>query len=742
MRNRITYRTTLPFATSLICLVPAAAFGETDTPDAFETLEALVVNADDGEDRKKALPLDNVNATGSRLGLTTRELPASVSVVTQDFIQLRGARTAVEAVENAVGMSGGTSVGSIPNFSTRGFAGNDITIMRDGIRQNTNSQSARPLDAFLFDRIEVLKGPASILYGEGAIGGAVNYVSKLPGENPEAEALLSAGSFDTYRTAFGAGGPVGGEDSPVGFRFDASRQTTDGYVDSNESELNALAAALVWQISPIATLTAQGTYLKDSTDSYYGTPVVYDGVINQNGVTEIRKVRTATDRLINPRIDSRTRRTNYNIQDNFARATNGFGRLILDVKPTENFSPRNEAYFATQDLEWRNAESYTFNPVTGLVDRNNFFLIYRDDLVLGNRLDLTFDHELFGRENRFVLGGLVERADQIRNSGQPGVISTLPSVTLVNPDVGVGQNIGFQKTAEIIVDTAALYLEDVYSVSEDVKLVGGLRVERIHTRRNSLIGQPDFEKSFHPITGRLGAIWEVNEQVNIYGSYSSAAQPVSQLVSLNTAQDNFGLQTGRQFEIGAKSSFWDEKMNATLAIYDIEKNDLLTTTLVNGVQTPQQVGAQVSQGAEFAVSVEPVPEWRVEGNISYAWLSEFQDFQENLGTTATISRDRNRPPNVPETVANLFLMHTRGPWQFRGGARYVGERFANNNNGITMAAYTTLDAAISYTHGPATYTLRGRNLTDRTYSDWAVNGGAMQHLGDPRSAEFGVNIQF
>ncbi len=59
-----------------------------------------------------------------------------------------------------------------------------------------------------------------------------------------------------------------------------------------------------------------------------------------------------------------------------------------------------------------------------------------------------------------------------------------------------------------------------------------------------------------------------------------------------------------------------------------------------------------------------------------------------------------------------------------------------------MASYTTLDAAISYTHGPATYTLRGRNLTDRTYADWAVNGGAMQHLGDPRSVEFSVNLEF
>jgi len=117
-----------------------------------------------------SLPIDAPVGTGSRLSLTLREVPASVSVIAQEVMQARGLRTAVEAVEAAVGMTGGTQFGSIPTYSTRGFGGNNVTVLRDGIRQNTASQSSRTIDAFLLDRIEVLKGPASLMFGEGAVG--------------------------------------------------------------------------------------------------------------------------------------------------------------------------------------------------------------------------------------------------------------------------------------------------------------------------------------------------------------------------------------------------------------------------------------------------------------------------------------------------------------------------------------------------------------------------------------------
>src|SRR5690606_15988886 len=126
-------------------------------------------------------------------------------------------------------------------------SGSDITIMRDGIRQNTSSQSSRPLDSFLFERIEVLKGPASLLYGEGAVGGAVNYVSKTAPTRFTGEAYASGGSWDTYRAGLGVGGPTGIEN--VYYRFDASHSSSDGYVDRSEYDYNAFAGDVRWEIN-------------------------------------------------------------------------------------------------------------------------------------------------------------------------------------------------------------------------------------------------------------------------------------------------------------------------------------------------------------------------------------------------------------------------------------------------------------------------------------------------------------
>ncbi|HEY1110562.1 MAG TPA: TonB-dependent receptor plug domain-containing protein, partial [Opitutaceae bacterium] len=131
---------------SFLALAPLVACAQTavSTPVAENQavkLDKFDVTAD--KENNFSLPLDAVATSGSRLGLTNRELPASISVITQEMMQLRGLRTAVEAVEAAVGMTGGTQFGSIPNYSTRGFGGNNVTIMRDGIRQNTASQSSR-----------------------------------------------------------------------------------------------------------------------------------------------------------------------------------------------------------------------------------------------------------------------------------------------------------------------------------------------------------------------------------------------------------------------------------------------------------------------------------------------------------------------------------------------------------------------------------------------------------------------
>ncbi|MBL9213066.1 MAG: TonB-dependent receptor plug domain-containing protein, partial [Opitutaceae bacterium] len=327
------FHRSLPFSLLALASTTFAAQPASTKSDDPVQLDAFDVTAD--KERNFSLPLDAIASSGSRLGLSSRDLPASVSIITQEMMQLRGLRTAVEAVEAAVGMTGGTQFGSIPSYSTRGFGGNNVSILRDGIRQNTASQSSRTVDSFILDRIEVLKGPDGLMYGEGAIGGAVNYISKSPGATFRGDALASLGPWGSYRVGAGIGGPIGG--TRLTYRADYSHNETNGYQDRNYQRYDAVALSVGWRASDRFTLTWWGTFLDDRNESYYGNPVIYDAVVNTtvaNAQPEVRTYNNSTDRMINPRVDPAARRTNYNILDNYATTENVFNRVRAEFRLT------------------------------------------------------------------------------------------------------------------------------------------------------------------------------------------------------------------------------------------------------------------------------------------------------------------------------------------------------------------------------------------------------------------------
>ena len=206
----------------------------------------------------------------TRLELSLRELPATLNVVTQEMMQERGANTAMDAIEVAGGTLANAGLGGqLPSYQTRGFTGNSI--MQDGIRQNSSVQSSRPLDTFLLDRVEVLKGPASLLAGEGGTAGTVNYVSKSPRPHLGIDSLLSYGSFASRRVGLGITGPLGRN---LMGRFDASYSNGGGYVPRSDQKLRAMASNLWWTPMRSVTVKLQGKYTDDLIGAYYATPFI------------------------------------------------------------------------------------------------------------------------------------------------------------------------------------------------------------------------------------------------------------------------------------------------------------------------------------------------------------------------------------------------------------------------------------------------------------------------------------
>jgi iron complex outermembrane recepter protein len=176
-----------------------------------------------------------LTTAGSRLNLSTLETPASVTTLAGADIRLRGDANINAAVTRATGMTTATSYGSGGNMvAVRGFTDNSVAFLYDGIRNAAElGNLGWPYDPWSVERIEVLNGPASVLFGIGGIGGSINIIPRRPNRNPEHTVSLSGGSFDTYKLALDSTGPLS---ERILYRVNVSRQQSDGYIDKGTSE--------------------------------------------------------------------------------------------------------------------------------------------------------------------------------------------------------------------------------------------------------------------------------------------------------------------------------------------------------------------------------------------------------------------------------------------------------------------------------------------------------------------------
>ncbi len=220
--------------------------------------------------------------TGSRLGLTPLETPASVSAVSGDTARERGVQTIVDAKAQAVGVTNRSNPGNAGNgLALRGFSdsGSVMQLFDGELMFVGNNTVAFPFDPWMVERIEVLGGPASVMYGNGAIGGVVNVVPRKPNvKSRESSARFAAGSFNTWRGAVDTAGPIGANTS---YRVDFSGNRSDGWLKNHPypSDSTAFSASLRHQFRANLSLTVSEDFGYQRPSEYFGTPTI-------NGVVE------------------------------------------------------------------------------------------------------------------------------------------------------------------------------------------------------------------------------------------------------------------------------------------------------------------------------------------------------------------------------------------------------------------------------------------------------------------------
>ena len=667
---------------------------------------------------RSELALAEESDVGSRLNLRAIDIPASIDVIDSTVMENRGFQKLSDAVETFPGVVTGENPAAPSSFSVRGFTRSQITILRDGIWLGPANMVMRPQNTFNLDRVELLRGPSSVLNGQGAVAGTVNAVTKraTPTLTTNWNALASYGRFNTYQTAVGVNGPI--TDS-LWYRVDASQYGSDGYVDRANPGSSNVTGSVLWRPSPRADLGVSVDYLNDDVGSYFGTPLLPTQAI----VDPLDVITTSTGEGI----DARTRFRNYNVSDPVNDSRQVLVRADAEFKLSDHVTLRNTFYGFDADRHWQNAEGYVY--CTSVVDvctsvgeiqrYYGYFFVDHDQRLFGDRVNLDLRAPIAGRENRATVGFEASTLDFDRGRGFRRSVPLAPgdAVDLLNPVPGLYGPRELRGVSPTFIDSWAFFAEDSLAVTDRVRVTGALRYEGMDLDRINVdpAGNEEgggFVRAFRWWSWRVGGVVNLRSDFVAYGQYSNAKDPVNANILLVNANQDFDLTDARQFEVGVKADLDGGRTQVTAAWFDIERDDILERFALDSVST---IGGITSRGLELTAVTRPTDDARLGANVAWtdATLMASPNFVQFAGHT---------PPNVPKVVTNLWGSYANiggAPVEVGGTVRFVGDREANNANTVTMNNYALADAYVAWTVGDSRLTFNIENLTDTAYASWS-----------------------
>ncbi|WP_346210084.1 TonB-dependent siderophore receptor [Aeromonas salmonicida] len=639
-------------------------------------------------------------ATATRTNTPAKLVPQAIDSVKASELTAFGQPTLSEALTGIPGVnaSGDTRFDSV---NIRGFsASNDFYL--DGFRDDM--QYTRDLGNI--ERVEVLKGPAAVLYGRGSTGGIINRVSKKPQKGQESSVTALVGSFDTRRVAADLNAEAG---ERVQLRLNLAQEDKDSFRNDVTSKRTLLAPSANWEISDKLNWLVQ--YERNAHDR---TPD--RGIPGVNGrPADVPKEYVYSD-------------TRRDFIDDVAQSTRS--RLSWDLN--DQWQLRQQLGYSTLDSQFDN--TYVTSVKGDQVTRAR----WQQDLKANSLISNT---EAEGQlqtgpvEHRLLIGfeqNWQERTPKLYQNASP-----IPAGNLYDPG-SLPTHDGAMKLssdANHKVRGYGLYLQDQLSLG-DWHLVGGLRRDdfTVTSRRNDLNKEETL--SVTSLSPRLGLVWNPLEDHAFYTSYSKTFTPVGgELIGITPGDKNNSLdpQNTRLYEGGVKSDWLDGRLATTLSLYRLEmynkrSKDPLDPTKVT------LTGLQRTDGIELSARAQLTDELYLRGGIA------IQDAEQ---VKADADLQGKRPMNVSRQNGQLFAGYESGQqgWFGETGVTAVGDRFADNANTTTLPGYARFDARAGYRWQQWEAQLSAENLTDHDYFVSATS--ASQILpGTPRQLNLSAAYRF
>ncbi|QNK31585.1 TonB-dependent siderophore receptor [Serratia sp. JUb9] len=699
-----------------LCAIPLAAgsawpaVGAENHNDKSEHM--LVIGSSQAPSAESYQPLTSV--TGTRSETSLLNVPQAVDVVPTQVLTDQAVSNLDEALYNVSGITQSNTLGGTQDaVMKRGFGDNrDGSILRDGVR-SIQARNFTPTT----ERVEVLKGPASMLYGMGEPGGMINMISKKPQLQQHTHVEGWGSSFKGGGGQLDVTGPLG--TSGFAYRMIVDHDETDYWRNFGRNRQTTIAPSLMWYGESTTVRLAyehmeyltpfdRGTIIDSRTGKPVDTPRDrrFDEAYNATRGDQ-DSVTLQIDQVLNDRWKSSLtyayNRNSYS--DNQARATK------LDP---ESGALTRQADATAHAVSHANAVQLTLN---GDVDWGR----------VNHQLLFGFDFE----DSRTYRGDMIRGSKNSDFNIYDPVYGQMPASTKVSAkDSDQRENL----------TSYGWFMQDSLQLTDNWLVMGGLRYDTFDVYAGK--GRPfnvNTDSSEAKLVPRAGVVYKLTPYVSLYGSYTESFKPNS---SIATQIGSLPPEQGKSWEMGGKVAL-PNSITGTLALFDITKRNVMVSELVDGESVTRTAGRVRSQGVELDMAGNITDSLSLIGAYAYTDARVVDD-PANKGKEMA---------NVARHTASLFLTQNLGsPGLYSGdelrvgaGARYVGRRPGDAANSFYLDHYTVADAFAAYSmplHGyRVKWQLNVKNLFDKTYYPSSGNNLRVA-VGEPREVVLRASVDF
>lgn len=674
------------------------------------TLGAIEVTGERLEDPRA--PVDGYRAktalSATKTSTPIAETPQAISVVTRQQMEDQGVTSVQEALRYSAGV-GAEQFGLDSRGDWQSIRGGDPVIFLDGMKKGFGFYNRPRTEPYTLERIEIVRGPSSVMFGQGNVGGIINLASKRPLAQQQTELNLQVGNNGRKQAAIDTTGPLNA-DGTLLYRLVALGRDSDTQVKQVEDNRVVFAPSITWRPSNRTDWTLMALHQEDRGGS------------TTQFLPHAGTVKPAPNGLPDIPIDVFMSEPDFDRYDTEEDAVTS----LLSHRFNDTWTVRQNLRYSESEVTYQSI--YPSFPPT-LQDNGDISRVaYANEPDLKS---LTVDNQVeavFGPDNftHTVIAGLdYQRAE---SDGRTAFLSDIGDLNLYNPVYGNYTRItdtDYSDIPENTVRQTGVYLQDQLTINERWIAVLGLRYDNA---RNKTEGGESFEDN--EVTSRAGLMYKTDFGLSPYLSYSESFEPINALDALNQP---FKPLEGEQIELGAKYQPAGSASFFTATVYDLQEKNRRAPDPVNPNNQIQN-GKTEARGVELEAYMALNPGWDVMASYAYT------DTEVKEGTN-----EGARLASIPEHTASAWSQHDfaiAGIPGFRAGAgvRYVGSSWDGADE-LKTPAVTLFDAMIGFGRGNWDLSLNVNNIENETYFSTCLARGDC-FVGTKRTVIGSVNYKF